>query len=265
MSPCVACGGRLVATRGQALIESLLLLLVLVPLAIAIGQLTQLSSLQHELLGRLRSHAMFAYFAPEEASALREEILDPRAMVIANAHLLLGGDAPPAIEYEWAESTSDRPESSVDEPTLDVRSPAALALELVALLEPLGPGAFGLAATPASRVQAKWPIEFSSGIARWIKQDAWALRESLVLLPDTWVAPNKEIYAKRIAAITVSGRLAELSTPTSVIKNVLSVIEPSFERFCPGRQALDIVPEDRLVNSRLPHNDLRQEDCDARE
>lgn len=265
MSRRVACGGRSSLTRGQALIESLLLLVVLVPLAIAIGQLTQLSSLQHELLGRLRSHAMFAYFAPEEARALSEEILDPHAMVIANAHLLLAGEAPPAIQYEWAESVSDRAESSIDEPTLEVESPAALALEMVALLEPLGPGAFGLAATPASSVQAKWPIELSSGIAQWLKQDAWTLRESLVWLPDTWVVANKEIYAQRIAAITVSGRLAELSTATSIIKNVLSVVEPSFERFCPGRQALDIVPEDRLANARLPPNDLRQEDCNARE
>ncbi len=265
MSRRVAYSGRLSRTRGQALIESLLLLVVLVPLAIAIGQLTQLSSLQHELLGRLRSHAMFAYFAPEEASALREEILDPRAMMIANAHLLLGGEAPPAIQYEWAESVGNRPESSVDQPKLGVESPAALALEMVALLEPLGPGVFGLAATPASSVQAKWPIELSSGIARWIKQDAWTLRESLVWLPDTWVAANKEVYAQRIAAITVSGRLAELSTATSMIKNFLRVVEPSFERFCPGRQALEIVPEDRLANSRLPPNDFRQEDCNARE
>jgi hypothetical protein len=208
---------------------------------------------------------MFAYFAPEEAKALSEEILDPHAMVVANTHLLLAGETPPAIQYEWTESVGDRPESSVDEPTLEVESPAALALEMVALLEPLGPGAFGLAATPASSVQARWPIELSSGIAQWIKQDAWTLRESLVWLPDTWVVANKEIYAQRIAAITVPGRLAELSTATSMIKNVLSVVEPSFERFCPGRQALDIVPEDRLANSRLPPNDLRQEDCNARE
>lgn len=258
-----------IAVRGQALVESLLLLVVLVPLAIAIGQISQLAAMQHELLARVRHAMMLLHFAPEEANALGEEAIASDALIVSNTRWLLGGDPPPPIRYVWSNAQS----SGVDLPPIEppliepssfvTDSSASAALKVVSVVEPLGQGELGLSPLPPRKLQATWRLAWTGGIADWVNQDTWTLQESLSLLPDTWVAPNKDVYLSRITAITVAGRLAEISSAVSVLSSALGVIEPAFERFCPARYGLDIVPEDRLKNSRIPPNDLRQEPCDV--
>ncbi len=280
MSGASPCKDSAIAVRGQALVESLLLLVVL-PLAIAIGQISQLSAMQHELLARVRHAIMRLHFAPEEASD---------ALIAANTRWLLAGDSPPPIRYVWSDAESPSVGSpSIEPPPTDSQptgsranasrpldlgsaessslvtgSSASAALKVLSIVEPLGQGELGLSPLPPRKLQATWRLAWTSGIADWVNQDTWTLQESLSLLPDTWVAPNKDVYLSRITAITVAGRLAEISSAVSALSSALGVIEPAFERFCPARYGLDIVPDDRLQNAQIPPNDLRQEPCDVR-
>lgn len=242
---------RRLGQRGQALAESLILLIVLVPFAIAIEQLMRLSLIQHSVLSSARYLLLEQHHSPGSDS-----LSGSRFSAV---------DTPLAVHLEHLVGTSSR--SSLEQEIADGRlteglTPAMdLALWGVALAEPVGPGELALNPDLTRQARARLRIEWDSGLGRWLAGNAIIFEESLSLVTDTWQVADRDAFHARVRAISVAGRMQQISEPLQVVRSVLEVIEPSFEGFCPGRIVLESVPEDRVVSSDAGANDWRRMPC----
>lgn len=213
--------------HGQALVESLLILLVLVPLAIALEQFVQLAMTQQALISGVRHHLMAQFHAESRAQ--------------------------PEPRFEL--KVSDQPLSSEAVAVLDATFFA------VRLAEPAGPGELSLAPLHATQVRGSGRFEGASQFAVWLGERPLSLEESLLVLTDTWQATTADQLAHHVRALSVAGRLQQIAGPLEAVRAVVQIIEPSFARFCPGRLVLESVPEDRLPSRSETVNDWRQAAC----
>jgi hypothetical protein len=219
---------------GQALAESLLLLLVLIPLAMAIESLTRLAMTQQTILGAVRHTLMEHVYAAKVTTTSR-----PTPQFLADLEL-----------------HSD--DLAYDRDTVATLSPALFAVQLA---EPVGPGELELASFAATRMQGRWSFQESSALSFFLREQPIIFDESLLVLTDTWQTTGSDHLASQIRAISVAGRLQQIAAPLELMRGVLSVIEPAFSRFCPGRIVLETVPPDRLPASVVVGNDGRREAC----
>jgi hypothetical protein len=74
------------------------------------------------------------------------------------------------------------------------------------------------------------------------------LTERSVIIADSWDASSPQDAALRTRAFTPGGVLKTFDTGFgSIIKDALSLIEPSFKNFHPGQICPDVVPMDRIT------------------
>lgn len=237
---------------GQALAESLVLLLVLLPFALALEQLSQLPALQQEVLAATR-HGLLERFHdpgrnPVAPASLDQFLGEENARVVA-VRRVLGTSEPLAIESEWG--------------AFPLPGSASLAAEVVALAvaaaEPIGQGRLDLQPGEYVRLQLRLRVLSERGVGPWTGGQPLVFEESLAVLTDSWQTFDSPQLARRINALTAASYLAQIATPLKAVGTVLSVIEPSFRQFCPGRLALEIVPADRVAAS--SHSDMRAVPC----
>jgi hypothetical protein len=72
------------------------------------------------------------------------------------------------------------------------------------------------------------------------------LRERVALLGEDWSSPGPRRTAERTAAISPAGWFASIRSTFAPARWALSILEPAFAQFCPGRIDPEIVPADRL-------------------
>jgi hypothetical protein len=85
-----------------------------------------------------------------------------------------------------------------------------------------------------------------------------SLRGEAALLTDAWNAADAAHVASRAGGLVPTRLLQSADAPMRALKTLLRVIEPAYEKFCPGLIEPDRVPETRLragVSRALPRGD----------
>lgn len=73
------------------------------------------------------------------------------------------------------------------------------------------------------------------------------MRERTALLADEWQASGPAHTTERVAALTVASQVRDLRFVMEPVRWALSLLEPRFSEFCPGRIDPEVVPSDRLI------------------
>lgn len=246
---------------GQALVEAVVALLVLVPVFTASYLLWAWQDARHAALVAARFVAFDAALRGAAASgvpareALRQHVLDGR-------------------RRGWW-SLGRRPAALVDESAVQVQlSPWALpeplqrtesaAFTLLAPARALGSGALDLQRGGGIRAQVVLPaapVTFPVRFERLERIEGPRLTASLALLADPWRAGSAQRSQTRVESLSVAGRTREWVEPLRGVRAALALVEPAFERLCLGRIDVEIVPPDRLAGSSAGLSDLRLNPC----
>ena len=222
------------AGRGQALIETLVAVLLLVPLLIATIDLWR------------------------RQAAIQSVQSSARAGVLASHH---------GVDVEAYAARPDGPVSGSEVTVIATPQPSAAqtaeewAFGLLVPDQVIGVGQFDLARDQARN--ARSTARLSEGPAlQWLRAGSSpTFQAELSILVDDWQADNAETVRRRTAAISSAGRIAAWGTPLELMATPLRLFEPAIARLCLGRIEPDIVPTDRLTGIRPGMSDLRTQPC----
>lgn len=260
-------------SRGQALVEVLVALLVLVPLWFGILMVARWHDLQQTTIAAARHAAFESWVAAghEDAAAVRETTRqrlftdDPRRFAAAAARTTRSlGDLPQWRDPQGAALIAAAgPQVEIGPVAQPPRVEDAehLAFAMIAPARAVGGPPFDLQRHAARGATVSVPVVHAATLPRPFAGLRFSLVERLELLVDPWAARDPGEVARRTAALSPAGALRELSRPLEPLRWAASLFEPAFERFCPGRIEPEIVPEDRLRGGRQSPPDLRQRPC----
>lgn len=230
-----------VSCPGQALVETCIALIVLVPLLLFAWLLADLNALQHAAIAATRQTALETFHRePLELEAINVAHLQPFAHLIDAADLLVEGTAQPEVVTTYERL-------------------AFLALEPAKLV---GAGDFDLAQDSALRASVSIRLRPAALLPRWLELPELTLQEHMSLMHDDWDAASSEQVRLRTAALSAAGRLNEWKSILAPVSWALSFLEPAFEKLCLGRIDPEIVPADRLSADATQQSDLRKQACD---
>jgi hypothetical protein len=222
------------AARGQALIETIVAVLLLVPLLIATIDLWRRQAAIQSVQSSARAGVLaFHHGVDVEAYAAR-----PDGRVSGSEVTVIATPQPSAAQTaeEWA-------------------------FGLLVPAQVIGVGQFDLARDQARN--ARSTARLSEGPAlQWLRAGSSpTFQAELSILVDDWQADNAETVRRRTAALSSAGRIAEWRTPLELMAAPMRLFEPAVARLCLGRIEPDIVPTDRLTGSSRGMSDLRTQPC----
>jgi hypothetical protein len=120
-------------------------------------------------------------------------------------------------------------------------------------------GNFGLPVSSGVQARAQWSFRLPDFLAANDAKTPIVITEQLSALHHGWSSRSDRDTRDRVIGMTVQARLREATMVFDVVRPVISIVEPAFERFCPGRLDVDIVPSDRTVGSM--GGDARSRSC----
>jgi hypothetical protein len=234
--------------RGQALVESLVALLWLTPLWFALLFLAELLAAQQAAISSVRHAVMLSHLTDGGL---------PKADIAAIART------------RYASTSSDTPwmpKSLRLQMQLEEAKPLPSAKQLHELAQgTLLPASFvtgsdfGLPTSSGIHARAQWSFRLPDFLPAAQTETPIVITEQLSALHRDWSSRSDVDTRDRVVGMTVQSRLTEATAVFDVVRPVISIIEPAFERFCPGRLDVDIVPSDRTVGS--PGGDARSRAC----
>jgi len=222
------------SVSGQALVESLVAMLVLGPLLLATLSLAQRQTAQQTAQSAAWASAIAAHHGIDlaELSATDDAVNGRVAVSLQRT------------------AVPDAAETSED---------VAFALLQPALA--VGAGGLDLARDEARRATASVaPAEWLD-IAWTSDGDDRGLRADLSVLVDDWAAPDAAAVWRRTAALSTAGRIDAWRSTLRWAVEPMRLFEPAIARLCLGRIDPDIVPMDRLPAVRPESVDLRSRPC----
>lgn len=257
------------------MIETLLAVLVLLPLWLAVVYVSRWHDLQHASIAAAR-HAAFAAHAAagrEDPQRIRETTRrrlfsrDP-----ARFGEPVGGDSSPlGHRPQWADHRGagwllDREQGPEIVVALAPQPEAVTRIErqafaLIAPARAVGGEPLDLQRDAARGVTVTVPLRHAATLPRPFDGLRFTLTERLSLLVDPWAARDPQQVATRVAALSPVGELRALVRPLAPVRWAVSLFEPAVQRLCLGRLEPDIVPPDRLVGARAAPLDLRTRPC----
>ena len=215
--------------RGQALTETLIAMLVLVPAFLAV-----------EWLGRwqlLREHAQIATRQALLETFHSGAMADSR-VAATRARAVFDGVVDTdvrAIDIEV--SPTDEPER--------ITEIGRIAFGILQPAEWSGAGNFDLPHSAAWSVKTVVTAQRPEALAFVDASLRFESRATILAAP--FDAADDAVVLRRVASLSVAGRLREAARWLQPVASVLAVVEPAFDRFCPGRIDTTIVPTDRLL------------------
>jgi len=236
------------AARGQAVVETIVALMLLIPLWLALLFLAELLSAQQHAISSVRHALMLSH---QSDSGLRADTI---------ADLARTRFAPGSIEAPWVPQTLEFKIEVDTAATL----PAAKQLKELSdgVLRPatvVTGGDFSLGGQSDTRAVAKVSFRLPEFIGSGGELKPILLSESGIALQQAWYSRGDADTERRVRGVTMQGRLVEAGRVFEAIRPVISIIEPAFERFCPGRLDVDIVPADRTSGAQ--GGDARARPC----
>lgn len=260
--------------RGQALVETLVAMALLVPLWLGVVYVSRWHDLQHTTIAAARHAAFEAHASGGRESPTRVESTTVRRLFSRESGRFTA--VAPAPERagalpQWADHRGAVPLLDLDAgPRVDLTAapqPAFVAdteeraMLLLAPARVVGGPDFDLQRGAARRATVRAPLRHDEALPLPLGGLRFTLTERLELLVDPWAARDPRQVTTRIEALSPVGRLRELVRPLEPVRWAVSLFEPAVERLCLGRTDPEIVPPDRLVGGRGPGIDLRARRC----
>lgn len=229
---------------GQALIESLIGLALLGPLFLGVWYIGSLQNLTLETLNGARQGFLSVY-ATDRVDSL------PDLEKLISDEKPAGG----MLQYRSEFTIS----SDVDLPRLAAAQEASDAL--LAPIKAMTSDEFSIGNFAPRRINASVQIEPAewSGVSSLVPR--LRIDATFALVVGSANSSSRSETLHHLSGLSLSSRFQALALPVSVLRPALEIIEPAFERFCPGLLDPDIVPADRLSTSVGPANDLRKRSC----
>jgi type II secretory pathway pseudopilin PulG len=219
---------------GQALVESLVAMLVLGPLLLVTLSLAQRQTAQQTAQSAAWAGAIAAHHGIDLAGlSAADDAVNGRVTVSIQQAAVPGA----------AETSED----------------IAFALLQPALA--VGAGDLDLARAEVRRASASVTPADSLDIAWMSDGDDRDLRSDLSVLVDDWAAPDAAAVWRRTAALSTAGRIDAWRSTLRWAVEPMRLVEPAIARLCLGRIDPDIVPTDRLPTVRPESVDLRTRPC----
>jgi len=222
------------AARGQALIETLVAILLLAPLLIATLDLWRRQTAIQSVQSSVRAGVLASHHGVDLASYGAR----PDERVGATEVTVTATAQPSAARTteEWA---------------FGLLMPAQV----------IGVGQFDLARDQARNARSTARLNEGPAL-QWLRAGrSPVFQADLSILVDDWQADDAETVRRRTAAISSAGRIAAWRTPLELMATPMRLFEPAIERLCLGRIEPDIVPTDRLADVRHGAPDLRTQPC----
>ena len=259
--------------RGQALVEVLVALLLLVPMALAVVYIGRWHDLQHATIGAARHAAFEAWVAAGRADAAAVEDATRRRLFTRDAGRFGAGAAAAAAVGDlpqWRDHAGRASLVGAGGPVVQL-APAAqpeevarteqIALDMIAPARAVGGPPFDLQRNASRAATVSVPVWHAAGLEAPFGGLRFTLRESLQLLVDPWASAGRRQVASRTDALSPVGAMRDLARPLEPVRWALALVEPAAARLCLGRIEPDIVPPDRLRGARAPALDLRTRPC----
>ncbi len=266
--------GRSRSARGQAMVETLVAVLAVLPLWFGVVYVSRWHDLQHAAIAAARYAAFEAHASGgREDPARIEAITLQRLFSRVPGRFLSAAAAGPAdlgVRPQWSDHTGGQMLDRDAGPRVTVA--AAAQPELVArteqqafvLLAParfVGDRPFDLQREAARAATVQVPLRHAQLLPEPMAGLRFTLTERLGLMVDSWSSRDPRQVAARTEALSPVGELRELMRPLDPVRWAVSLFEPAVERLCLGRIEPDIVPGDRLVGARVAALDLRALPC----
>lgn len=228
--------------QGQALVETLVAVLLLVPLFLFVTWVSRWQLLQERAQVASRHAAFEMFHGGVRADSIS---IAERARIAVNDVM-----TEDVLDFEVRIVATDEPQVL-----------ATIGDTAFALLQParwLGSGEFDVAAHSAfvvtSTALANRP-EFLAFIDAPLR-----FQSRTAMLGAHFDAGDDATVLRRAGGLSVAGRIADVSSVIGGVRAVLRFVEPALTYFCPGRIATDIVPADRLRGTTLPPS-MRWQSC----
>ncbi len=222
------------SVSGQALVESLVAMLVLGPLLLATLSLAQRQTAQQTAQSAAWASAIAAHHGIDLAGLSATDDAENGRVAVSLQRTTVPGAA----------ETSEDVAFALLQPALAV-----------------GAGGLDLARAEARRATASVaPAEWLD-IAWTSDGDDRGLRADLSVLVDDWAAPDAAAVWRRTAALSTAGRIDAWRSTLRWAVEPMRLFEPAIARLCLGRIDPDIVPMDRLPAVRPESVDLRSRPC----
>lgn len=263
------------SSGGQALVETLVAVLALLPLWVGVVYISRWHDLQHATIVAAR-HAAFAAHqsAGREDPARIAQATRARLFSRAANRFEAPGAEEPAdlgVRPQWADHRGEtmlldrdvgpRIEvAAAEQPELVSRTEQQ-AILMLAPARIVGGPPLDLQRSAARGVTVTVPLQHAMDLPVPLSGLRLTLSERLSLLVDPWAARDPAQVVRRIDSLSPTGGLRELMQPLRPVRWAVSLFEPAFERLCLGRVEPDIVPPDRLSGARGPALDLRARPC----
>lgn len=258
------------AARGQAMVETLVALLVVVPLWIGIFHVARWHDLQHATIAAAR-HAVFEAWvaagaedaAAIEASTRRRIFDDDPARFLVAATTRVAADRPLWQDLRGGRMVAEPGPAvalaQVAQPE-DVAQAERIAFDMIGPARALGGPRFDLQREAARGATVTVPIALAADLPVPLGGLRFNLVERRQLLVDPWASASPLQVERRTAALSTAAGMQALVRPLEPLRWALALVEPSFARLCLGRLEADVVPVDRVQGSRSAL-DLRQRPC----
>jgi len=235
-------------SRGQALTETLIGAVLLVPLLYAVLFLADLLHLQHHSIATTRQALMLAHHAEGQVN---DDVLQDWFQART-------ASAPPAapwalqvgsVDIQIAAAAQVESAERLEKPSFDIVTAAQLYSE----------STFGLARNAARVVSVETRWQLPAFLVADGTTNTLIMKERLFGLHDTWASSGTPETEQHTYALSVQRQLRALAEPLKPVRAALSVVEPAFDRLCFGRLAVDIVPPDRTPGT--TPQDMRRQGC----
>ena len=225
---------RVVNCRGQALAESLVALLMLLPLWFAVVYFTAWNHADFQLRQLARQRIFEAATARASTTTRQTLLQSGRSMIVAPDELRV------RVVPSGNASTAER----------------------------VSAAAFDIAGGAGSGV-LRWGAGRDAGSA-WIRSEVIArlvptgllaspsalpvpeLRRQLTLLSSDWSASGSRDITSRIASWTPTAALRTAAAPLRPVMPAIAQLEPSIRELCIGRIDPEVIPQDRLQGIARP-------------
>lgn len=258
--------------RGQAMVETLVALLVVIPLWMGIFYVSRWHDLQHATIAAARHAAFESWVAAGTEDPARVEALT-RRRIFDDDPARFSAAAPVAAQAVanrplWQDSSGARlvaaPGPSVvvgraRQPE-EIADAERFAFGLIGPARALGGPPFDLQREAARGATVTVPVAHAADLPAPLGGLRFDLVERRQLLVDPWAAASPAQVERRTAALSTAAGLQALVRPLEPLRWAVALVEPSFARLCLGRVEADIVPEDRVRGARSIL-DLRQRPC----
>lgn len=229
---------------GQAMIESLIGSLLLIPLFLGVWYVGTLQIAHLDIAAGLRETALTVYVRDSVESV--ESTLGDIVSMKAPASDVLDWQITTGVDSRFASSSVAQTQNQLE---------ALLSPVTAIASEPFDLGPVRPLRLVVTSVIAPAPW---SGVAELVPQHH--SQQALGVLVGTGESSGREQTLSRTRGLSPAEWFSSLMSAFDPLRSAITLLEPSFENFCPGQIEPDIVPADRLPPS--AGDDLRSRSCD---